>query len=153
MSRGIFNPFKPRNAAPKKDFLGATDPRTPLNTEYEEFPKSSIRLDGDSYILQFNKVEMPELHQRLETLLKDIVKNPANREQLANNGVSFIEKPNTPVLTDGQLQLETPTGYVVVYGGASAKEVDCFRRLAYALYVLPIKDILEKNNATVYRRG
>ena len=151
MAKGIFNPFR-KPEAPKKDFIGATDPRNPYDTEYNtDTSKSTIRLDGDSYVLQFNNVEMEELHSRLELLLKDVIKD--HEDALAANGVSFIPKPQYPELTEGQLRLETPTGFVVVYAGENGKEVDCFRRLAYSLYLLPIKDILVRNKAKVYKRG
>jgi hypothetical protein len=147
---GIFNPFlKPEER--KKNFIGATDPTTPLDTEYETAPKSTIRLDGDSYVLQLNQTDIEEINTRLEALLKDVAKE--HEAALIVAGVSFISKPENPTLSPGQLSLETPTGFVVVYAGEGGKEVDCFRRLAYALYLLPIKDILAKHNARVYKRG
>lgn len=147
---GVFNPFQ-KQGPPKKNFIGATDAHNPLNTEYEEPPKSTIRLDGDSYVLQLNNTDFKEINNRLEFLLKDIAKSHASA--LSDAGVSFVPKPNKPELSTGQLCLETSTGFVVVYAGEGGKEVDCFRRLAYALYLLPIKDILDKHDARVYRRG
>jgi hypothetical protein len=108
-------------------------------------------LDGDSYVLQFNNIEMEELHTRLEALLKDIAKKHALA--LSQAGVSFVSKPHTPELFPGQLRLETPSGFIIVYAGEDGKEVDCFRRLAYALYLLPIKDLLVVHDARVYKRG
>jgi hypothetical protein len=151
VAKGIFNPFQ-KPGAPKKNFVGATDPKNPRDTEYqEETPKSTIRLDGDSYVLQFNNVEVEELHKRLEALLQDVAK--VHRSALTAAGVSFIPKPAVPELTQGQLRLETPLGFIIVYAGEDGKEVDCFRRLAYALYSLPIKDLLAKHHARVYKRG
>lgn len=147
---GIFNPFISPSER-KKKFVGATDPQTPRDTEYKEPPKSTIRLDGDSYVLQINNVEMEELNTRLELLLKDVAQR--HGVALTDAGVSFITKPKRPTLIEGQLSLETPTGFIVVYAGENGKEVDCFRRLAYALYLLPIKDILDKHNSRVYKRG
>lgn len=147
---GIFNPFKTPNER-KQDFISPLDAKHPLDTEYVSPPKSTIRLDGDSYVLQFNDIEMEDLHTRLEKLLKDVAKKHA--VALSQAGVSFVSKPNEPELSSGQLRLETPTGFIVVYAGDDGKEVDCFRRLAYALYLLPIKDLLDVHNARVYRRG
>ena len=151
MAKGIFNPFKAPDP-PKKPFVSSTDPLHPLNTEYNAPTKGTIRLDGDSYVLQFNNIDLEELRDRLEALIKDIIR--ANHtDRLAYEGVSFHDYPDVPVLTDGQLRLKTPTGHLVIYAGEHGKEVDCFRRLAYALYNLPIKDILDKHNAKVYKRG
>jgi len=151
MTKGIFNPFR-KPGAPKKNFVGATDPKNPRDTEYrEETPKSTIRLDGDSYALQFNNIEMEELHMRLEALLCDVIKD--HRAALTAAGVSYVPKPETPELSPGELRLETPKGFIVVYAGEGGKEVDCFRRLAYALYGLPVRDILAKHQARVYKRG
>jgi hypothetical protein len=148
---GIFNPFLTPNERKKKKFVGATDPVNPRDTEYKEPPKSTIRLDGDSYVLQINDVEFEELNARLEFLLKEVAQQ--HGAALTRAGVSFIDKPNRPELIEGQLSLETPTGFIIVYAGENGKEVDCFRRLAYALYLLPIKDILDKHNSRVYKRG
>jgi hypothetical protein len=150
MTKGIFNPFK-KPGTPKQDFVSPTDAKNPLNTEYQEPPKSTIRLDGDSYVLQLNDLELEEVNERLELILKTVAKQYARELQSA--GVSFIVKPQKPDLTSGQLKLETPTGYVIVYAGDQGKEVDCFRRLAYALYTLPIKELLAKHKARVYKRG
>jgi hypothetical protein len=151
VAKGIFNPFQ-KPGAPKKNFVGATDPKNPRDTEYQEdTPKSTIRLDGDSYVLQFNNVEVEELHKRLESLLRDVAKE--HSAALTSAGVSFLAKPATPELSPGELRLETPMGFIVVYAGEDGKEVDCFRRLAYALYGLPIKDLLAKHRARVYKRG
>jgi hypothetical protein len=151
VAKGIFNPFQ-KPGAPKKSFVGATDPKNPRDTEYQdEPPKSTIRLDGDSYVLQFNDIELEDLNKRLETLLQEVSREHA--PALTDAGVMFVPKPNIPELSEGQLRLETPRGYVVVYAGENGKEVDCFRRLAYALYGLPIKDILDRHNAKVYKRG
>jgi hypothetical protein len=147
---GIFNPFvKPSER--RKDFIGSTDPRTPLDTEYATAPKSTVRLDGDSYVLQLNQTEIEDINTRLEALLKDVARTHATA--LTDAGVSFLAKPENPTLLPGQLSLETPTGFVIVYAGEGGKEVDCFRRLAYALYLLPVKDILARHNARVYKRG
>lgn len=148
---GIFNPYEKQTKTKKKNFLSPMDPTTPLDTEQPPPANNSIRLDGDSYVLQFNNAVLDDINNRLELLLKDVVKEHA--DALEDAGVAFIAKPLQPELTPGQLQLETSTGYIVVYAGEGGKEVDCFRRLAYALYLLPIKDLLVKHNAKVYKRG
>jgi hypothetical protein len=148
---GVFNPYDRDRTAKKKKFLSPMDPMNPADTEQAPRPKNSIRLDGDSYILQFDDAELDEINERLEVLLKDVVKEHA--VALSDAGVSFMVKPQKPTLVSGQLQLETNTGYIIVYAGEGGKEVDCFRRLAYALYLLPIKNILAKHSAKVYKRG
>lgn len=151
MVKGIFNPFN-RPGTPKKNFVGATDPKNPLDTEYrDDVPKSNIRLDGDSYVLQINNVEMEELHTRLELLVREVARE--HGAALAAAGVSYVDKSATMELRPGEQRLETPMGFIIVYAGEDGKEVDCFRRLAYALYGLPIKDILDKYHASVYKRG
>jgi len=152
MPSGIFNPFK-KPGPPKKDFVGATDPKNPLNTEYEDSPKSTIRLDGDSYVLQLDNIDMEEVNTRLEAIIRDLWSNPAYQERLVANGVRFAKKPELPELNPGEMRLETPRGYILVYAGDNGKEVDCFRRLAYTLYLLPIKELLAKHKAKAYKRG
>jgi hypothetical protein len=155
MPKGIFNPFKGPEPE-KKNFIAATDPNNPYNTEYSAAPKSTIRLDGDSYVLQFDQIELEELHTRIEALLGDVLKK--HEPELNAAGVYYTYKNNTSLnlptpLAPGELRLETPNGYLTIYAGENGKEVECFRRLAYALYPLPIKDILAKHHAKVYRRG
>jgi len=149
---GIFNPFK-KPGKPKQDYVSSTDPKNPRDTEYTEMPKGSIRLDGDSYVLQINNVTLEELTLRLELLLQAV--SNIHSKELQTAGVFFYSKPYKPTLQDDQLLLETPNGYIVIYAQLeeSRKEVDCYRRLAYALYSLPIQNILVKHNAKVYKRG
>lgn len=150
MPSGIFNPFK-KQEKPKQNYVGATDPKNPRDTEYADPPKSTIRLDGDSYVLQLNEVELEEVNARLEALLRDVAKEHSN--VLSDAGVSFHTKPQIPELRTGEMRLETPAGFIVVYAGEGGKEVDCFRRLAYALYGLPINELLARHKARVYKRG
>lgn len=149
MTAGVFNPFAPPEKK-KKNFHSAMDNERPRDTEYEDSgPKSIIRLDGDSYVLQFEDIVFEDLLWRLYALLQAVHKQYA--AQLLENGIQVLDQPPKH-MAPTDLHLETPGGSIVVHA-PNGKEVDCFRRIAYTLYILPIRDLLAKHKAKVYKRG
>lgn len=130
---GIFNPYQQPKPKKKKEPLLA-----------------SVRLDGDSYILEFFNVALKGIPERLGDLIHDI--QLKYHSQLIQNGIDLHPTNESFTLEEGELSLPTPKGHLTVYVGTNGKEVDAYRRIGYALCRLPIEDILTKHNTKIITR-
>ena len=150
MARGIRNPFY--NPEPKKDFVSVFDPDDPRNTEEEiGRPLPMVRLDGDSYVLEFKGITFDDVRHTLVSMLLEI--NKKHSAYLKREGIRLTD-PGVDAKTEtGELSLKTPLGTLTVYVGDDDSEYGVFRRLGYALSSLPSNEVLAKYKVRVIPRG
>lgn len=122
MGKGVFNPF----AAPKEDFVSPIG-NDPLNTELEEVVIPSVRLDGDSFVLEFQDAELENVPDRLGALISELMSHPDARKDLVRDGVDMYPRGSTRKVDDGEMVLPTPHGYLSVFVGDERTEVTVFR--------------------------
>jgi len=140
MATGIFNPFAPAKKPEQKQ---------------KDEPLGDIRLDGDSYVLELQRITMDGVPERLGTLLKTIMKT--HRATLLRHGIDLRNDGGEQALEENEVGLQTPAGHICVYvpndpeDKQTSTEVKVFRRIACALREIPRK-ILEDNNARVIER-
>lgn len=132
---GVFNPYQ---EPPEKKKEGPP-------------PDASIRLDGDSYILEFQNVRLNEIPSRLGNLIHDV--REKHLSHMVRNGIELYPLKEIFNLEKDELVLPTPKGHLVVYVGEGGKEVDAYRRVAFALRGLPIADIMNKYQARIIARS
>ena len=142
MATGIFNPYVEKK-------------KPPVPGDLEKVIPGDIRLDGDSYILELQQVDVKDLPARLGALLKDVMVDYSH--VLMRHGIDILPRGETRQLEENEVALPTPEGHICVYVGKSEDgpvntEVKVFRRIACALREVPRK-ILVKNKAKVLERG
>lgn len=143
--KGIFDPYSTPEVKPKrKDFTAPVD-------RPEKQVDSNISLDGDTYIIEFQRVKVADVAKRLGLLFLDL--NKIFREELNQYGVSFYLLGKKPEQSKTALLLPTPSGVLMVETGEDKSEIAAYRRLGYALSRIPAKDILKKHAIRVYTRG
>jgi len=147
MLKGIFNPYKkPRD---KKDFKSSTGDN-PYDTEYGK-REENIRLDGDSYVIEFKNAILEDIPLRLIQLIKEIAKD--NHVYLASQGISVIPKSEKYQVSTEEIILPTQEGQLCIFVGKGGSEVDAYRRIGYALYNLSVPAILKKHNVKLIARA
>lgn len=132
---GVFNPYGTIEKS-------VTEPTTPPNT--------SIRLDGDAFILELMNIRIEEIPGRLGMILQDVNKNHA--AYLIQNGIELRPTKEPITLEEDELVLPTPQGHLVVYVGKGGQEIDAFRRIGFVLHKLPVSDILRKHEVNIITR-
>jgi len=136
MAKGIFNPYVEKKKKKSK----------PVDPLLEELGKAetSVRLDGDSYVLELGKTELEQVPARLAGIVQDF-----EPDHLSRHRVSLTkDKPGGDKET---VVLPTPEGYLSVYVGEGGTEVDAFRRLGRAFY--GFQDVLDKHHTRVIVRA
>jgi hypothetical protein len=141
MATGIFNPYVEKKEPPQPG--GA-----------EEVIPGDIRLDGDSYVLELQQVDVKDIPARLGALLTDVMVD--HRHVLVRHGIDILPRGETRQLEENEVSLPTPAGHLCVYIGdpeddTVKTEVKVFRRIACALREVPRK-ILVKNRAKILER-
>jgi hypothetical protein len=140
---GIHNPFAKPELPKQQTSIGDDF----LYSELRGQGPQAITLDGDSCLLRFNGATLDDIKDRLFALLYD-VKNKYD-SSLREHGVQ-VEEQLTP--RKNTLSLKTKTGYISVYS-KEMTEASAFRRIGYALSLLPIQDILKKHNVKIVERN
>lgn len=153
MPKGVFNPYVKKK--PKKKFQAPTDHKNPYDTEFGTPRLGNIKLDGDSYVLELQELDVANIAARLGELLDDSVKN--HRSILLRHGIDLLPLQDTRALEQGEVSLPTPKGHLCVYVSEenlkdkSKTEVEVFRRIACAFREIP-REILAKHKARVIVR-
>ena len=143
MPAGIFNPYveKKKPKSPGGDI---------------EAPLGDIRLDGDSYVLEFKELNLEDLPTKLGELLHDITLK--HKEVLLRHGIDILPRGGTRHLEDNEVTLPTPVGHICVFVDSLkedkplATEVKVFRRIACALREVP-RTLLKKHQVTIVERA
>lgn len=152
MPKGIFNPYQ----KPKKNFVSPTGAK-PFNTEFQEASGGTIRLDGDSYILELAGADLKEVPSRLGALIYDVTQLEGCKDELARYGIRLHLPQEKLDLSPEELIdtviLKTDAGFLQVHIEDFSSEVGIYRRIAHALYCLPIRNILKKHRARIIVRG
>jgi hypothetical protein len=153
MKSGIFNPFAPKTAPPKRKMTPSLERGVSLAEEAGEgeYKGSSIRLDGGSYILELNEIELEDVPDRLGNLVKEIIEH--HPDHMFQQGVQLIPRGKTFQVDDEEMVLPTPVGHLLVYVGSVMEEDTAYRRIAHALRHLPIESILAKHKARIIVRS
>jgi hypothetical protein len=146
--KGIFNPYK-KPEEKKKNFKSPMG-ENPYDTEYGK-REENIRLDGDSYILEFKNVQFEEIPGKLVNLIKDVLKN--DQGYLRSQGINLISKDEKYQISAEEIILPTQEGQLCVYVGAGGTEIEAFRRIGYALHQLSVPDILKKHHVKLIARA
>ena len=145
MSKGIFNPYE----APKKDFRAAVDDN-PYDTEHGGPTKGSVKLDGDSYILEFKDAELEDVPVRLGELIYTVIQS--YRTHMLQHGINLVSLDSEHHPEEQEMSLPTPRGHLSVYVDKEKNETEVWRRIAYALHLLPLKETLAKHKAKILVR-
>jgi hypothetical protein len=153
MGTGIFNPYEKPKENPS--FRSATDSNDPADTEYIA-PVGNIKLDGDSYVLEFTGIEVEEIADRLGKLIMDAQKNYP--QVLKRHGIEMLPLQDPRTLKGYEVSLPTPEGHLCV--GISKDnvddplkiEVEVFKRIARAFKEIP-KELLAAHRARVIMRA
>jgi hypothetical protein len=149
--RGIVSPFVEEDTTPKTD--PSSLPIHQKNSKEAEAPlptfprKSSIELDGDSYIVRiWDAKTLDDVALRLGRLFYAVKEE--FEEELETLGIYFTTRDQT-------WTIHTPSGEFFVSVPGEGTNMDVYRRLGYALSRLrvPIKDILKKMGVQVLERG
>jgi hypothetical protein len=147
---GVLNPFKDKEE-PKPD------PRPWVqNPSPEEAPETTrVRLDGDSFSVSFENLDpdddLSDVAEKLGKLLYDV--NDKFRAELRECGIKVLS-PKVAYVPDPEEQvLRSKAAVLVVETGEDKSEAAAFRKLGYALHLLPIKNTLAKYHAKVHVRG
>ena len=148
MPKGIFNPFQD----PKPNFVSPTGDK-PLNTEYTEEGPGSVRLDGDSYVLELESTELKDVPDRIAALVSDIQAIPELGRELNDRGVSVHPGIDVSTMDITGSFFKTSHGILVIEEPTDENEVLIYRRLGYALAELPIANVLKKHRAKLVIRG
>jgi len=145
--KGIFNPFAP----PKKKKPGI-QPLDKRKTEAGNLIEPVVTFDGDRYILKFEGIaNVSTATERLTNLLQEV--NKIHEADLDANGI-YVKSSNGVTPEKDEMTLKGPQCTVTVYvGDPPHTEVMAYRRIAFILKKLPIKNILTKYKATVSERG
>jgi hypothetical protein len=159
VTAGIKNPFQ--KPLPKKKNFQASTGDNPLNTEYIENQKGTIRLDGGSYIIALKGTDLDEIPERLGRLFTAV--QYANRDTLRRQyGIAIcaeedISRTNgVPEPISGgwrayrdtaptHIALPTPHGTLFICA-KEENEDEAFRRMGHALHELPVSRILKEQN-------
>jgi hypothetical protein len=147
MPKGIFNPYK--KPEEKKDFKSPLGDN-PYDTEYGQ-REENIRLDGDSYVIEFKNTKLEEIPVRLINLVKDAMKQ--NTDYFHSQGITLIPKGEKYQTTSEEIILPTQEGQLCVYVGVGGTEVEAFRRIGYTLHNLSVPTVLKTHNAKVIKRA
>lgn len=146
MSVGIHNPFAPRVKPKKKiDRLNLED-----DTEAHIGVKPpTVSLDGINYVITFSGTDdISTLGEKLIALVYDVAKK--HTYQLAKHGVYVGPR----LVNDDERALTYKGQQITVYAPEdTTREESIYRRIAYALLGLPIKDILAKHQVKIMERS
>ena len=150
MNSGIFDPYKPKKI--KKPNFKPEDRYSDGDTD-TQMSESSVRLDGQSYILEFTGIPLDEVPNKLGRLLYDVIQNENHKKMLIQNGIQLIQTPTVPNPQETtELTLNTSSGYISVYVCNEKNETEVFRRLAWAFSNLGIKSLLTKHKVRIIVR-